>query len=175
MCVMEYAGMYRGKQCVLGYMREMICDMCEVWVTYTQAQTLEQCATRAYDVRWVQCVKAWGRAYKQHEVHGPRRRFLLAVLVLPPWLLVSQSGADGGSMLGCMLVLLVPALVVWGTAFWEVMVTTRQGVLVAMWLGELGVIWQRVAGQDAITSEIWCPTVVACKALKFYVNLPGVY
>ena len=69
----------------------------------------------------------------------------------------------------------MPALVVWGTAFWEVMVTTRQGELVAMWLGEIGVIWQRVAGQDAITSEIWCPTVVACKALKFYVNLPGVY
>ena len=70
MCVMEYAGMYRGKQCLLGYKREMICDMCEVWVTYTQAQTLAQCATQASGVRWVQCVKAWGRAYKQQEVHG---------------------------------------------------------------------------------------------------------
>ena len=117
--------MYRVKQCVLCFKREMICDMCEVWVTYTQVQTLAQCATQSWDVRWVQCVKAWGRAYKQQEVHGeehtsnkrcmgktiqatrvggPRRRFFLAVLVLPPWLLVTQSEADGGSMLGCMLV-----------------------------------------------------------------------
>ena len=119
---------------------------------------------------------AWGRAYKQQEWEdrGVGSAWLFWCFLPGCWE-GDPSEADGGSMLGCMLVWLVPALVVWGTAFCEVMVTTRQGELVAMWLGQLGVIWQRVAGKDAITSEIWCPTVVACKAFQFYANVPGVY